>query len=196
MRLYQSLFPRKKSNIKRKLLAGRKMFNLIKIELTFGMQSRKVLTILKLLDWVILLNYGHLLKLDDFQFGFQEMSSTSLCSWVVYETIDQYIRNGSMVYGCLLDCTKAFDTIKHSILFQKLPEAKVPPIVVRLLINIYRKQMANVRWKSRISDQFPIRNGVRQGAIVSPILFCFYMDKLFSHLKSSGSGCKLGHYYA
>ena len=119
-----------------------------------------------------------------------------MCSWVVYETIDQYIRNGSMVYGCLLDCTKAFDTIKHSILFQKLLEAKVPPIVVRLLINIYRKQMANVRWKSRISDQFPIRNGVRQGAIASPILFCFYMDKLFSLLKSSGSGCKLGHYYA
>ena len=152
--------------------------------------------ILKLLDWVILLNYSHLLKCDDFQFGFQELSSTSLCSWVVYETIDQYIRNGSIVYGCLLDCTKAFDTIKHSILFLKLLEAKVPPIVVRLLINIYRKQMANVRWKSRVSEKFPIRNGVRQGAIASPILFCFYMDNLFSTLKSSGSGCRIGQYYA
>ena len=107
--------------------------------------------ILKLLDWVILINYRHLLKCDDFQFGFQELSNTSLCSWVVYETIDQFIRNGSLVYGCLLDCTKAFDTIKHSILFEKLLEAKVPPIVVRLLISIYRRQMANVRWKSEVS---------------------------------------------
>ena len=46
--------------------------------------------ILKLLDWIILLNYGHLLKTNDFQFGFQ-----NLCSWVVYETIDQYLRRGA-----------------------------------------------------------------------------------------------------
>ena len=152
--------------------------------------------ILKLLDWVILLNYSRLLKCDDFQFGFQELSNTSLCSWVVYETIDQYIRNGSIIYGCLLDCTKAFDTIKHSILFKKLLEAKVPPIVVRLLIGIYRRQMANVRWKSGFSEMFPIRNGVRQGAIASPILFCFYMDRLFHLLKISGSGCMIGNFYA
>ena len=36
--------------------------------------------ILKLLDWIILLNYGHLLKTNDFQFGFQKSSNTSLCS--------------------------------------------------------------------------------------------------------------------
>ena len=151
--------------------------------------------ILKLLDWVILLNYSHLLKCDDFQFGFQELSNTSLCSWVVYETIEQYVRKGSIVYGCLLDCTKAFDTIKHSLLFKKLLEANVPPIIVRLLISIYRRQMANVRWKSDVSDQFSIRNGVRQGAIASPILFCFYMDRLFHLLKVSGSGCMIGNFY-
>ena len=76
--------------------------------------------LLKLLDWIIILNYGHLLKTNDFQFGFQQLSNTSLCSWMAYETIDHYIRNGSPVYGCLLDCTKAFDTVQHSLLFRKL----------------------------------------------------------------------------
>ena len=90
--------------------------------------------------WGVGLNYSHLLKCKDFKFRFQELSSTSLCSWVVYKTIDQYIRNVIIMYGCLLDCTKAFDTIKHSLLFQKLLEANVPPIVVRLLINIYRQK--------------------------------------------------------
>ena len=152
--------------------------------------------ILKLLDWIILINYGHLLKSNEFQFGFQELSNTSLCSWVVYETIDQYLRNGSMVYGCLLDCTKAFDTVEHSLLFQKLLDAKIPKIIVRMLITIYRRQTANVRWKGKVSEKFPIRNGVRQGAVISPILFSFYMDNLFNLLKSSGSGCVLGNYYA
>ena len=59
--------------------------------------------ILKLLDWIVINLYGHLLKCDDFQFGFQEQSSTSLCSWVVYETIDMYLRKGSKVYGVLMD---------------------------------------------------------------------------------------------
>ena len=56
--------------------------------------------------------------------------------------------------------------------------------------------MANVRWNSDLSDKFSIRNGVRQGAIASPILFCFYMDKLFSILKKSGSGCRISNFYA
>ena len=143
-----------------------------------------------------MLNYGHLLKNNDFQFGFQQLSNTSLCSWMVYETVDQYLRNGSTVYGCLLDCSKAFDTVQHSLLFQKMLDANVPPIIVRLLISMYRNQVANVRWKGQFSEDFSIKNGVRQGAVISPILFSFYMDNLFSILKSSGSGCVVGNYYA
>ena len=53
-----------------------------------------------------------------------------------------------------MDCTKAFDTVHHSLLFQKLLEMKVPGIVVRLLIHIYGKQSANVRWKMNIQENF------------------------------------------
>ena len=152
--------------------------------------------ILKLIDWIIINNYGHLFKSDDFQFGFQELSSTSLFSWVAYETIDQYIRKGSKVYGILMDCTKAFDTVKHSILFKKMLTAQVPPIVVRLLIFIYRKQTADVRWRKDFSYEFTMKNGVRQGAVLSPLLFCFYMNDLFSLLRKSRAGCLIGDYYA
>ena len=152
--------------------------------------------ILKLLDWIVINLYGHLLKCDDFQFGFQEQSSTSLCSWVVYETIDMYLRKGSKVYGVLMDCTKAFDTVKHSTLFKKLLKVKVPPIFVRLLVFMYRNQTADVRWKNSYSHEFTMRNGVRQGAVLSPTLFCFYMNDLFSLLRESGAGCCIDDYYA
>jgi hypothetical protein len=45
--------------------------------------------ILELMYWLIIYIYGHLLKCDQFQYRFQELSSTTLCSWVVFETIDQ-----------------------------------------------------------------------------------------------------------
>ena len=135
-------------------------------------------------------------KCDDLQFGFQELSSTSLCSWMVYETIDQYIRKGSKVYGVLMDCTKAFDTVKHSTLFRKLLEAGVPVVFVRMLVFMYRKQTADVRWRSTYSQEFSIRNGVRQGAVLSPLLFCFYMNDLFSLMRRSGAGCRIDDLYA
>ena len=86
--------------------------------------------ILKILDWIIILNYGQFLKLDELQFGYQKGNSTSLCTWLVYETIDMYTRNGNIVYGVLMDCTKAFDTIQHSKLFQKMLKASIPPVIV------------------------------------------------------------------
>ena len=54
--------------------------------------------ILKLLDIVILLLEGDKLGCDDLQFGFQQKSSTTMCSWAVSAVIDHYNRQGSVVY--------------------------------------------------------------------------------------------------
>ena len=131
-----------------------------------------------------------------FNLAFSLQVVTSLCSWMVFETIDQYLRNGSIIYGCLLDCTKAFDTVEHSRLFQKLLNAKVPPVIVRIFICIYRNQSARVLWEGSYSREFPIKNGVRQGAVISPLFFSFYMDNLFDILSRSGSGCQVDSFYA
>ena len=43
------------------------------------------------------------------------------------------------------------------------------------------------------SKIFHVKNGVRQGAILSPTLFCIYLDTLLSDLRKSGIGCYIGH---
>ena len=47
--------------------------------------------ILKLMDWLIINIYEHLLKFDQSQFGFQELSSTTLCSCGVFKTINHLL---------------------------------------------------------------------------------------------------------
>ena len=42
------------------------------------------------------------------------------------------------------------------------------------------------------SAAFSVRNGVRQGAILSPSLFCVYLDSLLCMLRDSGVGCHIG----
>ena len=112
------------------------------------------------------------------------------------ETISQYLQDNDTVYGFFMDCTKAFDTVKYSILFQKLLDAKIPPVIVRLIIHMYQKQSPNVRWEGKLSRKFNISNGVKQGSVLSPILFCFYMNNLFSLMKNNKTGCHVGNYFA
>ena len=49
-----------------------------------------------------------------------------------------------------------------------------------------------VRWGATTSTQFTVSNGVKQGGIISPILFNVYMDDLSIALNSSGIGGYLG----
>ena len=46
-----------------------------------------------------------------------------------------------------------------------------------------------------ISEQFGLSNGVRQGGVISPVLFGIYIDELLLKLKRVGIGCHVGHYY-
>ena len=152
--------------------------------------------ILKIFDWVLIILYGDKLFFDDLQFGYQEQCSTNMCTWKAVETIDHFTRNGSDVFACVMDMKKAFGTVQNSVLFNKLLERGIPKPYVRLLMVMYSTQAANVRWNGDISKQFPITNGVKQGAVLSAILFCVYIDGLFNVLRRKKSGCWIdGHFY-
>ena len=58
----------------------------------------------------------------------------------------------------------------------------VCPLILRLLFNMYRKQHIQVRWGYSLSDMFSMSNGVRQGAVLSPVLFT---PTLINFLKGS-----------
>ena len=147
---------------------------------------------LKIVDWVIILLYGDCLKLNDLQFAYQPKCSTNMCTWLVVETIDYFIRNGGEVFACAMDMTKAFDLVVHSKLLLKLLNAGMPPIVVRLLMVMFLTQFANVRWCGALSDTFPLGNGCKQGAVLSAIAYCVYVNGLFDELSHKKSGCWVG----
>ena len=61
---------------------------------------------------------------------------------------------------------------------------------------MYANQECSVRWGSEHADYFNVSNGVKQGGVISPILFSCYIDKLFSQFEHSGLGCHVGASYA
>ena len=76
-------------------------------------------------------------------------------------------------------------------LFKKLSSRNCPSFAIRLLANWYSKQMFSVRWDESRSGEFRATNGVRQGGVMSPLLYNVYIDELNTLLSRSLAGCKL-----
>ena len=151
--------------------------------------------LLKLFEYVILIVWGDLLGSDSLQFGYKNGTSTTQCSWLVTEVANYYIRRGTAVSACLLDCSKAFDKCRFDHLFEKILGKSVPPIVVRVLIFMYEEQTGCVKLAGKKSGSFMISNGTRQGSVLSPALFSIYLDDLIKELRDQGLGCHIGGWW-
>ena len=129
------------------------------------------------------------------QFAYKSQHSTALCSVVYLETLQYYRQHGSQVYSCLLDASKAFDRIHYGKLFNILISRKLPAFIIRVLFDSYSRQQSRAMWNSCYTEYFYMSNGVKQGSVLSAILFTIYIDRLLILLRNSGVGCKIDNCY-
>ena len=74
------------------------------------------------------------------QFGFKPKLGTDMCIYSLKEIIGSYSKLNGCVFSCFLDASKAFDRVKHSMLFTKLLRRGAPGYIVRLLMFWYAHQ--------------------------------------------------------
>jgi hypothetical protein len=61
-----------------------------------------------------------------------------------------------------------------------------------VLVNLYSNGLLRVSWDRVTINYFMALNGVKQGAVLSPVLFCVYIDDLLVALSKAGVGCFIG----
>src|SRR6266536_2543326 len=72
---------------------------------------------------------------------------------------------------------------------------KLPPVVIRLLLNMYVSHTTRIAWNGVFSCRLDVMKGVKQGGILSPILFCIYFYGLLCKLNKAKIGCFIGSYF-
>ena len=90
------------------------------------------------------------------------------------------IEKGNSLYICFIDFVKAFDRVSHCKLIQIMKEIGIPTEETNIITNLYFNQKAKVRCDNGMTDAFQVEKGVRQGCILSPILFNLYSEKLMN----------------
>ena len=128
------------------------------------------------------------------QLGFVPGNRTSDAHIIINNLIQKYChKNNSKIFSCFVDFSKAFDTIPRDILLKKLLSHNIKGKFFNIIRNIYADDKAGIKIQNQCTETFEINMGVRQGCVLSPLLFNIFLSDLPQKLDLTESKVKLGN---
>ncbi|XP_047129475.1 uncharacterized protein LOC124809429 [Hydra vulgaris] len=138
----------------------------------------------KILEYLILIICAEIKNTHPQQFGFKSNSSTLHAEFVISETIKHYNSKNSPIYLCSLDAEKAFDSCNWKILFDKLYfDKKLLLHIVRTISSLYNNSSATVSYQGCKTNEFYLKQAIRQDLILSPHFIIFITTTCSKPLK-------------
>ena len=109
--------------------------------------------------------------LPEEQCGFRPNRSTTDMMFVV-RRLQETRRAGVSLHMCFIDLQKPYDTVDRTLLWQVLTRTGVPPQMLAVIQQFHDGMRACVRPDDGVcSDWFEVEQGLRQGCLLSPLLF-------------------------
>jgi hypothetical protein len=90
-----------------------------------------------------------------------------------------------------MDFKKAYDSVRREVLYKILIEFGIPRKLEKLIKMSLTESYSRVRVGKNVSDRFPIRNGLKQGDALSPMLFNFALEYAIKRVQVNQDGFKL-----
>lgn len=112
------------------------------------------------------------------QFGFQKKMNTENALLDFFGKVYEGVNDGDFCAGLFVDVMKAFDTVDHSILLEKMFKAGVRGIAHKWFSSYLSGRKQRVKVGEHLSDEVEIIHGIPQGSVLSGPLFLIYVNSL------------------
>ncbi|XP_047984805.1 uncharacterized protein LOC125225240 [Leguminivora glycinivorella] len=128
--------------------------------------------------------------LRDEQAGFRPGRSCTDHTNTLRILIEQSVEWQSELFLAFVDFEKAFDTVKWSALWSSLRRRGIPECVIRIIRSLYEGSTCRVIHEKEMGAPIQISAGVKQGCLLSPLLFIILLDDVMrSEVKTPRGIC-------
>lgn len=115
-------------------------------------------------------------RLSEAQAGFRRGRGCADQIFSIRRVMEQAAAKQMPVYACFVDLKAAYDSVPREKLWEVSGEYEVPSKLCRLLRALYSNTKSAVRVEGDLTEWFDVNTGLRQGCLLSPMLFNIYID--------------------
>lgn len=131
--------------------------------------------------------------LPEGQAGFRKGRSTMDNIYVLDHLINRAKKSKEQLYSVFVDLKAAFDTVDRSKLWGILEKMGISKYLIERIKELYQETMVKVRVGEHMTEEFWTVKGLKQGCVLSPLLFSLYIAGLEEEMRGRNvGGVKIG----
>ena len=139
---------------------------------------------MKLLERVLEKRIRCQVSIDNMQFGFMPGKGTTDAIFIMRQVQEKHKANKKKLYYVFVDLEKAFDRVPREVVSWALRKLGVDEWLIRTVMSLYTEACTIVSTDAELSESFEVKVGLRQGSLLSPLLFAAVTDVVSSEARS------------